>query len=127
VIDRAFLRPFLGPFEWGVRDCVQFAAAAWERRTGENPAAGFSYSTEAEALALVDDAGSMEELVSSVIGEAGGAEALADAKDYDIVLTSFPGIGPMLGIASPPDLIVLSRDGFHLLDLRMGVRIWSCP
>lgn len=127
MIERAFIEEFSGPFEWGARDCARMAAEAVRRATGRTLVECPVYGTETEALSLVDNAGSMEELVSSVLGPSEGPDAFPLAEDYDVVLTSFYGVGPTLAVASPPNMLVLTERGLLPLDLeRFGLRIWRC-
>ena len=53
------------PWQWGVQDCTTWAADWCVERWGIDPALSFRerYSTEAEAEALIAEAGSLVELV----------------------------------------------------------------
>ncbi len=57
-------------FEWGVRDCMIFAADAVWYLTGYDPAWNLrdTYGTEGEADALIAEAGGMKELCTKQLG-----------------------------------------------------------
>ena len=57
------------PFKYGTSDCCQFVGAVIEAMTGSNPVRQFQYETEAEAKALIAKYGSLDALVTSVLGE----------------------------------------------------------
>ena len=85
------------PFEWGVHDCCRFAAGAIQAITGTDPMAQFSYTTEAEARALIESAGGIEALVTSVLGDP--LPSVAQAQRGDVLLADLPtpSIGTCLG------------------------------
>ncbi len=57
-------------FEWGVRDCMIFAADAVWYLTGYDPAWDLrdTYGTEGEADAVIEEAGGMQELCTKQLG-----------------------------------------------------------
>lgn len=115
---------FEGGIAWGQRDCVQFAAAA--RALFAPVEHDFRYSSKAEADALIAAAGSLEALVSSILGPGIGPEKAASVQDGDTVLTYIPGQGQALGAVSGGVFFILSDRGFVPLRLTKAVRIWPC-
>ena len=98
------------PFAWGSADCVHFAAGLHGISLTD-----FAYSTKREALEQIAEAGSLRELVSGKLGEPqpvkrGGTEIEAG----DVVLTTYGGIGEIVGIAAPPH-------AWYRLDDRRGL------
>jgi len=120
------LQRFEGPPQWGVNDCAHFAGGVWEHYTGWNPSAAFSYATEQEAADIIHTAGSMEALVSSVLGVSRGPEYARMAKDGDVALAAGPGVGPILGVVSGYKFLVRGPLGFIPLKLDKAVRFWPC-
>lgn len=111
------------PIQWGINDCVQFAAAAVELYGGWRPELPY-YTSEREALRLIAAGGGLDELVSAVLPP---AIHLKDAQIGDIVLTSFRDTGPMLGVADPRIFWILdARGGFVPLDLEFAIKVWPC-
>jgi len=124
MLPAGLLDRFQSGFKYGSVDCCQFAAAAWKHYTGEDLALGFSYSSEAEALKLIEAAGSMEELLTRLIGEP--RDDIRQAQDGDIVLSSAPGIGPIVGVADPPIFWVLAKKGMAPVNLDKAIKVWPC-
>lgn len=57
------------PFSYGRNDCLQFVARCVCAMTGVNHASQYSYSTEAEARALIDGAGGLAGLITRALGQ----------------------------------------------------------
>jgi hypothetical protein len=58
------------PFEWGVHDCLLFAASCVEAVSGDDPAIEYrgTYSTALAAYRIIDDAGGFDALIDSCLG-----------------------------------------------------------
>lgn len=84
-------------FAWGSDDCVHFAGGLVLKLTGKNPLAGYSYSTEAEAKAIIATAGSLRALVTRELGEPKPVTSF-DVDAGSIVLTTYGSIGEIVGI-----------------------------
>jgi hypothetical protein len=79
------------PFEFGVHDCMQFAARCFKAVTGDDKLLLFpSYSTEAEAMQIAERFGGLEGLLRHELGE---PRHPAFAMRGDIVLCDM-GQGP---------------------------------
>jgi hypothetical protein len=76
-------------FRYGQTDCCQFAARVAQEITGINYAQMFYYSSEKAAQSIVDEFGSIEAMVTSVLGEPSPVE---DLQDGDPVLVRLPVI-----------------------------------
>lgn len=111
------------PLEWGVNDCVQFAADAVEVYGGRRPELP-KYSSEREARAIIADGGGLETLVTRALGEPINPK---DAQVGDTVLAVFAESGAMLGVCDPPWFWVrAARGGYIPLHLKRANRVWSC-
>ena len=122
-LDLELLQRHDGPLQWGINDCVQFAAAAVELYGGWRPELPY-YTSEREALQLIAQGGGLDALVSAVMPP---AIHLKDALIGDVVLTSFKDTGPMLGVADPRGFWIRGmHGGFAPLDLELAIKVWPC-
>jgi hypothetical protein len=70
------------PFEWGAHDCANFVNGAIEAMTGERIKLPFTWSSEADADAVLDRYGGLDDAVSAFLGspcQTFGAGAIAYA------------------------------------------------
>lgn len=81
------LDPANAVFAWGKNDCVMYCANAIRAITGEDPLSGFvdAWSTEDEALAVLDARGGLLAAVSGVLGPPMDNVALAQRGDIALV------------------------------------------
>lgn len=82
------------PFEWGIRDCAQFAGKGVQAMTGENPAGFWRYASELGARRFIRQAGSLEALVCEALGD---SIPPAQAGRGDVVLADLE-FGPTVGL-----------------------------
>lgn len=112
------------PFAWGTHDCVCWGAAAAEAMTGIDPWAARrgTYSTEAEADAILAEAGGLEALAASLAGE--GAEVPPPrARRGDWLLAEI-GNEVLLSVCLGERLAAPGPDGLRLLPVdRLGVKV----
>lgn len=101
------LDEFDGEFAYGIRDCCLFAAKVVEQLTGENYMESFEYASEEEALALVEEAGGLKELASSVLGDPW--QAHGSLKDGRPCLCRLPGSEPVMGVVLGQEAVVLTQ------------------
>ena len=107
------------PFQWGVNDCVHFAAA------GRYPV-GFTYDSEVAAKRILADAGGLEAAVSQVLGPA--RTDLRECMDGDVVLASFKDYGHVLGLALGKVFFMKTQAGpVPPVEMRLALRFWPCP
>jgi len=114
------------PFAWGSNDCCLFAADAVLACTGEDPAADWRgrYSTEAEALALMD----------SNLGLYGLARAIQRARQAPRCPPSLAQRGdialiiqadmPTMAVVVGEDVAAPSLDGLKFVPLALAERAW---
>ncbi|MDA0790256.1 MAG: hypothetical protein O2780_12465 [Proteobacteria bacterium] len=76
-------------FRYGQTDCCQFAARVAQEITGIDYARLFYYNSERAAQSIVDEFGSLEVMVTSVLGEPSPVD---DLQDGDPVLVRLPVI-----------------------------------
>lgn len=113
------------PFQWGVTDCVQFAAAWVRECTGQDYAAGYAYSDEAGAALVIREAGGLSELVSRHLGDFKRSREGMVAGD--IVLSAF-GQGPTVGVAVGPRAFLLRTErGLIPVQTDFAIGYWPCP
>lgn len=74
------------PFTYGTADCCRFVADCIEAVTGHQPMAALSYSTRAEAEALIASYGSLRDIMTALLGE-----PYAGAKDGDACMIRVAG------------------------------------
>lgn len=97
--------------EWGVNDCCTFPAGWIERQTGRNPMASARYATEAEAYAMVKQAGGMVALWGEwLAGHANPSPVVPEC----IGVISFP-FGELGGIYSGERWVFLGERGIKAL------------
>ncbi len=101
------------PFEWGHSDCCQFVGECIAAVTGENLALLVEYADEAEALAMIEDAGGLDVVVSSVLGD----PVAPPASDNDVVMVR-DGETPIVGFVW--NGVVLVRTPQGLVDWPMA-------
>lgn len=117
------LERFDRPLEWGVNDCVQFAAAAVEFYGGWRPELPY-YASERAAKGIIASGGGLDALVSAVMPP---AIHVKDAQIGDVVLTAFQDTGAMLGVADPLGFWVRREiGGFIPIDLELAIKVWPC-
>ncbi len=114
------------PFEWGVWDCVRFAAAAVHALTGVDHLAGLTWASQTEALRMLRDLGGLRAAVSGVLGEPIAA-GLARAGDVVLAVDPHADDGrELLAICHGPYLIAAGAAGMTVLPLSAGVCTWRC-
>lgn len=113
-----------GRFQWGVSDCVQWAAASVKFFSGRDPLAHYRYSSEAGARAMIAGAGSLEKLVTIELGEP--RSRIADTEVGDVVLATFADSGEILGVAEPPVFWLRAARGYVPIELSLALRVWPC-
>ncbi len=87
-----------GPLVWGQRDCGALAAAVILAVTGRDHFAPWRgrYSTRAEALAVLGEAGGLESVITAAVGAPVAPQA---ARRGDLVAVPAPAFGVALGVA----------------------------
>lgn len=109
------------PFAWGSHDCCKFAAGAVEAITGENPMHDFHYGNEIGALRLIAEAGSLDALVTQVLGTP--LPSVAQAKRGDVVITDL-GNGPTVGVCVGASTAYAAQTGLLLLPTAQARAAW---
>ncbi|HVY12233.1 MAG TPA: hypothetical protein VHB73_01555 [Alphaproteobacteria bacterium] len=116
------------PFEWGVNDCLLFAADAVLAITGVDLAEDVrgGYDSEETADTLLSQYGGMEAAVTAAIGMEPHYNPLL-AKRGDVALVEVLG-NPALAIVDDSGArlaVARSRDGIQRLPLTAAKKIWS--
>lgn len=87
-------------FAWGQRDCFQFVSAYVLARTGIDHARAFSYSSEPEAMELIETRRSVEGLIETCLG-------------------------PSRPFASEGDVVVCHVENLHAPGISNGSYVWA--
>lgn len=112
------------PFSWGDNDCVMFAAKALCELTDQDFYKRYEgYTTEEGARKIIDEAGSIEALVSRHLGPP--HENYLKAKRGDLVLMRLPEETLGLVDDSGQRVACLSEKRLVRLPLRKAALIWS--
>lgn len=112
------------PFEWGVNDCILFAAKGYESMTGIDYYSQYlPYSNEAEAKAILESNGGFEGIIGANIGP--GHRNILKAKRGDPVLLKIPNFTCGLVDDSGQFIAVPSEKGIVKYPLSKAWRIWS--
>jgi hypothetical protein len=112
------------PFEWGVNDCLSFAAKVVETTTGHNFYPKYSdYIDEASAAAMLQANGGAVGIISSCLGA--GKRNMMAAKRGDIVVVKMPQYTAGVVDDSGQRIALVSPQGLIRLPLKMGWMYWS--
>ncbi len=109
------------PFVYGAHDCCQFVAGAVAAITYANPAAAWSYSSEAEAEALLAAHGGVAGLVTLALG----AEPVhpSQARRGDVVLAELEH-GPTAGVCLGTDCAFATEVGVTFRPRALVTAAW---
>ena len=107
------------PFEYGL-DCCTFAGELIQSVRGYNPMDRFSYANEAEALALIEQHGGLEQAITSVFGDPIPVE---EATDGDAVIIDTEK-GPVAGVTVAGRIIVRIGSQPRALHLSLARAAW---
>ena len=107
------------PFEWGHSDCCQFVGACIEAVTGENLALLVDYENQDDARALIDEAGGLDVVVSSVLGDAVDAAP----KNNDVVMVNIDG-DPAVGFVWKDVVLLRTERGLVDWPLETVELVW---
>jgi hypothetical protein len=110
-----------GAFAWGNNDCCMFAARVVRAMTGQDFASSWKgYGTAREAVALVDQAGGVDAIVTRVLGSPKAAEKACRG---DVVMVNLPR--PTLGICVGHVIAVQGADGVQFVPLSAAQMAWT--
>ena len=107
-------------FRYGDSDCCQFTAFVVKQLTGRDYALQFSYSSEAEADALISAEGDLRDFAASILGEPTGG-----LKTGDPVIMDLPQIGQVMGVILGDKLVSVCKRGLIRVDKRYLVCGWA--
>lgn len=107
-------------FNYGDVDCCQFVAHVIKHMSGKDYSEAFAYNNEAEANLLISKFGSLQKLITKVLGEPSD-----NLLDGDPVISCFPIIGETMGIKLGDKIICLTEKGLAKLSNKHQVCGWS--
>ena len=117
------------PFQWGVHDCVTFAAAAVRLATGQDPLAGLAvaWGDRQRAAALLRAQGGLRRAVQRALQPLAEPVPPGFAGVGDVVLAADP-FAPrrrlLLAVCNGAHLLAPGRAGLAALPLAAGVQAW---
>ena len=110
------------PLKWGEWDCCQFAASCVLAMTGTDYREAFpKYESERDALRIIADFGSVEVLISSVLGD---TKPVAFTKRGDIVMIE-AGAGPAVGVYLRVVCAVMGTERMQFVACAGATCAWS--
>lgn len=110
------------PFAWGANDCCAFAAAAVLAITGANPMAAFPrYTSERQALRLIEDGGGLRALTSTALGAA-VSPLRAGVGDVVLVINDDR---EMLGVCNGVNVMAPGELGMAVLSMEAALAAWK--
>ena len=115
------------PFTYGTSDCVQFVRFIVQQLTGKDYIPDYVYDSEQAADRIVADAGGLEPLVTSVLGEP--TTSIDTLPDGSPVLLQF-GRQHIMGIKLADDAVCISTNGMLRVSsghVTKGWRLWPIP
>lgn len=107
-------------FDYGDADCCQFVAHVIKHMSGKDYAEGFAYNSESEAGLLISKFGSLQELITNVLGEPSD-----NLLDGDPVISCFPIIGETMGVKLSDKIVCLTEKGMAKLPNKYQICGWS--
>lgn len=107
-------------FEYGTRDCCQFASFIVREMTGVDYAERFSYESEKSAYEIVGEHKDLVGLFTHLLGEKNTAEV-----DGDPCIVDVEGIGQVAGVKYKEGVICLLKKGFISISDEFVIAGWS--
>jgi hypothetical protein len=109
------------PFQWGSQDCVLFACDCAKAMTGTDLAAKYrGYTTEEEAVAIIEKAGTLRQLVTNNVGPEISSKF---ARRGDFVLIEQDG-APALAICVGEMAIAAGKKGLATRRMTDAITAW---
>lgn len=111
------------PFEWGSNDCLTFAAKGVHAMTGVDFSADYpAYSTEAEAIDLINQHGGVEAIITAALGE--GTDKVLTAQRGDVALITIGD--PVAGLVDDTGqrIAVFIRGGLIRIPITRASKLW---
>lgn len=115
------------PFVWGSHDCCLFAADAAKAITGVDAASSLrgTYSTEAEAKAIIDAAGGFNKLINQIAASHGWVQcSAASARRGDLVQYEAEDGTPSLGVCVGGNCAFAGKNGVSFVRLSKCSSSW---
>lgn len=109
-------------FEYGSLDCCQFAARVAKEITGVDYSAGFEYDSETDAQHIIDQYGSFEEMVTSIIGKE--PVAVSELTHGDPLILNLPTVGRIMGIYATHFALCKTTKSVSKVPLRFAEKGW---
>jgi hypothetical protein len=112
------------PFEWGVNDCMAFAAKGVEALTGHDFFSLYSdYTDEASAIEMLRRNGGVSGIITACLGI--GTDKVMTARRGDVALVRVDGHTGGLVDDSGQRVALVTKDGLIRVPLSAAVRVWG--
>ncbi len=110
-------------FRYGTHDCATFVIDCASRINKRNVAQWIAYTNEDEANELIESAGGLSALMSSVFGEPLGS--VEDAQVGDPCVAVLPGVGELCAVMGAPGWVLAAGQvGIERVPARCVVDVW---
>lgn len=106
------------PFRYGA-DCCSFVGDAIEKTTGTNPMAGFEYHSKTGAYRIIDEYGSLEAAITSVLGN-----PVAEPNDGDVCVFIQSNGTEVAGLVYDNRIIARTAKGVMDYPMQWARRFW---
>lgn len=112
------------PFQWGVNDCMTFAAGAVFNLTGKDFYIGYDpYDDEIGAFVMLREHGGVTGIINKHLGR--GSKEIMLAKRGDVVTVKIPELAAGIVDDTGQRIAVVTPNGLLRLPLSRAVRLWS--
>ena len=108
------------PFEWGTYDCCQFVGACIEDATGDNLAKLVDYGSQRDVVEMMEDAGGLDVIVSTVLGDPVDREP----RDGDVVMVECAG-DDIVGFVWNGVILIRTMNGLVDWPLNEVKAVWA--
>jgi|TARA_Y100000310_G_scaffold344099_1_gene455122 hypothetical protein len=108
-------------FQFGLCDCVKFAASGMKHITGTDPTEALQYQSEDEAAEILKRYGGMAGLVTAFLGAPCDRALLEDG---DPVMIQWPGLGDVMGMMVNNRVLVKTAKGTVPVNTNRIIKGW---
>ena len=112
------------PFEWGVNDCMAFAAKGVQALTGHDFFSLYSdYNDEPSAIEMLRQNGGVSGIISACLGI--GTDKILTAQRGDVALIRSDGHTGGIVDDSGQRIALVTKNGLIRVPLSAAIRVWG--
>lgn len=108
------------PFRYGL-DCCQFAGEVIEDIAGRNPMAAFAYENRPQAMAIIEEYGSLRAAITATLGE---PIPVREARDGDALLVDLRACLPRMAELIGDEIVGVAWRDRCVVRTSTGVTDW---